>query len=90
MDWKEIVRQFGEEQKQFDLQDLCEWLLEVSSLDAVDEVVEYLKDYRAIDQAKLDFHIKWKHIPNMEKFAEYDKKEIAGVDELIARLQKFS
>ena len=67
----------------YSVQDLCDGLLHQLKLDTQQEVLAYLRDYLAVSRSHFDFHQKWKKIPNMRNIADYDKKEIAKVQELI-------
>lgn len=90
-DWRQIVETFSAHLAVNNgglssVRDLCRFLLEESSFDDQSQIMNYLQDYRAVSQKKLEFHDKWSQLRNMENVADYDRQEIRKIDELSAAL----
>ena len=92
-DWKSIVSDYRDKLEReepkgyYSIKDLCRGLLEEWNIKDCNTAIEYLKDYIKVSETHYAFHSKWPDIPNMKNVAEYDKKEIEKVNELIKLLE---
>ncbi len=89
--WQESVKNFRDSigEGYFSVKSLCEFILE-EDWNSLDEMKDYLKDYSELTQQQLTFHSKWARLQhgNLSNIADYDRKEIAKVAELLDRLER--
>ena len=84
---KEFVDKLSNEGGLHSVKDLYRFLQDEPEFKDKSHVLDYLVDYRHVSNTHLQFHQKWAHLSNMKNVAEYELREIALIDELIAALQ---